>query len=347
MRGLELSEKFFHEVVYPILQTEYQALLPMLAIGFLGSGSEILGFDDELSQDHNFSPRVHIFVTEPQGEPFMATIRQTIIDAAPAHYLGFALQQDEWLAFVQVTPLEAFFLDYLQMRHFPQSPQDWLKLDEQKLLELTAGKVFFDPQGRLQQMRERLDAYPDVVRYFLLYQGFVRLSEVGAIERTVRRGDPIATALYQAFFIYFAIKVLHLYKRRYCPYKKWMGHHLQYLGDEGRWLKQAIETMLTGSTLQQTREDVIAILTFLGGLVLGELDLDATELELRPDRLQLIPFAWDPVLSALKAALPVALLELPPVITPQPWWGLLFDMEGLGSSYQATLEANLDFLRQE
>lgn len=347
MCGIELSERFFHDVIDPILQAQYQPWLPFFAAGLIGSGSEVLGFDDDLSQDHNFSPRVQLFVAQPSLEPLIDTLRHTIVAAAPTHYLGFALQQDQWLSFIEVAPLDAFFLNYLHLADWPRTPQDWLKLDEQKLVELTNGKVFFDPQGRLQQRRALLHFYPDDVRIFLLYQGFVRLSEVGAIERTIQRGDRIATELYRAFFVYFAIKVFHLYCRRYCPYHKWMGRHLQTLGDNGVKLHQLLETMMTTVDLSATRTGVIDILHFLSEPILQELGVDLTNIPPSHERLHLIDFDWDCVLTALKRVLPDELQRLSPVITPKNMWGLLFDMEGLGSDHRATLQANLDFLRQE
>ncbi len=347
MRGLELSQAFFHDVIHPVLQTHYQPLLPFLAAGLVGSGSEVLGFDDAISQDHNFSPRVQIFVTEPVIEPQIDAIRQTILAAAPAQYLGFHLQHDQWLSFIEVAPLDAFFQSYLTIDHWPRTAQDWLKLDEQKLLELTSGKVFFDPQGRLEQRRALLYFYPDNVRYFLLYQGFTRLSEVGAIERTIQRSDVIATELYRAFFVYFAIKVLHLYRRRYCPYRKWMGRSLQTLGDDGRRLHQLLQAMLTTVDLPATHTGVNNVLTFLSDLMVHELTLNPADAPPSHMHLHLINFDWDRILTALKARLPDELLHLSPVVTPQSMWGITFDMDGLGSDYRSTLQANLDFLRQE
>ena len=55
MNGLELSNAYFLEAVQPILD----ARLPGLAFSAarLDSGSDVLGFDDETSQDHAHSAR--------------------------------------------------------------------------------------------------------------------------------------------------------------------------------------------------------------------------------------------------------------------------------------------------
>jgi hypothetical protein len=54
--GLELSRNFYHELVRPILDVDFPGLLYSAAL--LGRGSEVLGFDDEMSTDHDWKLRV-------------------------------------------------------------------------------------------------------------------------------------------------------------------------------------------------------------------------------------------------------------------------------------------------
>lgn len=48
--GLELSRLFYLEAVKPILDTDFSDL--QYGSALIGSGSEILGFDTEMSADH-------------------------------------------------------------------------------------------------------------------------------------------------------------------------------------------------------------------------------------------------------------------------------------------------------
>ena len=52
MNGLELSRAFYETYGLPMLRTQFPELLPLLAVGLIGSGSECFGFDDEVSRDH-------------------------------------------------------------------------------------------------------------------------------------------------------------------------------------------------------------------------------------------------------------------------------------------------------
>ena len=60
MNGLELAESYFETYGRPMLEKEFPHLLPYLAAGLCGSGSECFGFDDEISRNTDFSPTIRI-----------------------------------------------------------------------------------------------------------------------------------------------------------------------------------------------------------------------------------------------------------------------------------------------
>ena len=70
--GLELSRRFFEEAVEPILETEFPGL--RFAAALVGSGSEVLGFDTEMSSDHHWGPRVMLFLDEEDHARWAASI---------------------------------------------------------------------------------------------------------------------------------------------------------------------------------------------------------------------------------------------------------------------------------
>ena len=61
--GLDLAEGFFKDAVYPILESHQPKLKYSAAL--IGFGSEVLGFDTEMSMDHHWGPRVMLFL-EPK-----------------------------------------------------------------------------------------------------------------------------------------------------------------------------------------------------------------------------------------------------------------------------------------
>ncbi|MBO5725577.1 MAG: hypothetical protein J6S00_00770, partial [Clostridia bacterium] len=62
MKGLELASSFFEEYGKEMLNTQFADVLPYIAVGLVGSGSECYGFDDEISRDHDFEPGFCIFI---------------------------------------------------------------------------------------------------------------------------------------------------------------------------------------------------------------------------------------------------------------------------------------------
>ncbi len=61
--GLQLAREFYAEVVHPLLdgRVPYAAAL-------LGPGSEVLGFDSRRSTDHDWGPRLQIFLSDRDAE---------------------------------------------------------------------------------------------------------------------------------------------------------------------------------------------------------------------------------------------------------------------------------------
>ena len=62
MNGLELSRAYYEAWGEPMLREKFPELLPRIAVGLCGSGSECFGYDDEVSRDHDFEPGFCIFL---------------------------------------------------------------------------------------------------------------------------------------------------------------------------------------------------------------------------------------------------------------------------------------------
>ena len=62
MKGIEVSNRYFEQFGMPMLEKEFGELLPYLACGIAGGGSECFGFDDGVSLDHEFEAGFCIFL---------------------------------------------------------------------------------------------------------------------------------------------------------------------------------------------------------------------------------------------------------------------------------------------
>lgn len=339
MNGISLSEAFFRDCVAPLVAKRPAWDLQSFSAAILGDGSEVLGYADEISQDHNFSPRVLLFLEDETYDRVGPALLDDLRKALPASYRGHTLLWTEYRRALDVVPLRRFFFQYLDLHELPDTAVEWLRCEEQRLLELTAGKVFHDPGGRLGQIRQRLRFYPPDVRLFLLRLAFMRLSECAGAERCIQRGDRLALHAYTAYFTFFAIKTAHLIERRYCPYHKWMARSLLDLEPLGTEVHRTLLVLTNAPTLDAIRDAMLAVLQLLGTRITDELGLPPPRVG-ATDGLRLLAFDWDAVIRPLSVRIPDALRHLSPLISPAGYSGQIFDYSGYGSTYRELLEQN-------
>ncbi len=213
--GQELSRRFYAEAVRPMLVTHFPDLAHSAAL--LGRGSEVLGYDDAMSGDHNWEPRVIIFLRENDHASVGDAVTELVGDATLREFAGRPSE-------VTVTALADYVgrqldLDLSQ----PITARDWLTLPEQRLIMVTAGAVFHDEVG-LQDVRDRLAYYPRDVWLYLMISAWWRIHpENNLVGRTGYAGDELGSALLGARLVHDIMTLAFLLERRYAPYKKWFG----------------------------------------------------------------------------------------------------------------------------
>jgi hypothetical protein len=85
--GVELSGRYFRDLVEPILAREFPDLRYSAAL--IGYGSEILGFDTPMSTDHNWGPRVLLFLSPEDQARLDAVIIAHLDERIPETFLGW------------------------------------------------------------------------------------------------------------------------------------------------------------------------------------------------------------------------------------------------------------------
>ena len=85
--GLQLSEALFREAVAPILTREFPGLIYSAArIGF---GSDVLGFDTIRSTDHEWGPRLQLFLSEADAATHEPAIVELLRHTLPLEIRGY------------------------------------------------------------------------------------------------------------------------------------------------------------------------------------------------------------------------------------------------------------------
>ncbi len=99
MTGQQLARQYYETLGRPALAAHFPALVPRMAVGLAGEGSECFGFDDALSRDHDWGAGFCIWLEEDDFRQYGAQV-QAVYDSLPAEKAGFPIrrQQDEYSA---------------------------------------------------------------------------------------------------------------------------------------------------------------------------------------------------------------------------------------------------------
>ncbi|MDC5695792.1 DUF4037 domain-containing protein [Intrasporangium calvum] len=213
--GAELSRRWYVEVVQPVLRARFPGLPHAAAL--LGRGSEVLGFDDEMSTDHDWRPRVLLFLTEEDEEARGDEVRAALRRGVPPTFAGRPVH-------AEVHTVRGYVRQQLELDLDRDiQPRDWLTLPEQGLRMFTSGPVFRDEVG-LQAAQDRLAYYPRDVWLYLMITGWWRVHpEVNLVGRAGAAGDELGSALIGWRIVGDLMRLAFLMERQYAPYSKWFG----------------------------------------------------------------------------------------------------------------------------
>ena len=238
LRGLELSRRYYFEVVRPILDREYPDL--SYAAGLIGPGSEVQGWDDDESTDHHWGLRLQVLVDEKK-ENLLGEVDQTLRSQLPHRFLGHTTNFSDPDEFGVRLPIEK---DTGPVKHMIEcktvsaylkeriglatldglADEQWLGFLPQRLRELARGEVFHDGPGTLTAIRKRLAWYPRHIWFELMARVWDELDEEEAfVGRAGNVGDDRGSRLLAARQIHRLMRLTLLMEREFPPYGKWLG----------------------------------------------------------------------------------------------------------------------------
>lgn len=268
IKGLELSGQFYTEIVAPVLKIHFPQVSYSAAL--IGWGSEILGFDDVQSTDHNWGLRSQIFLSLEDFEKYSRQINQTLDENLPDEFRARPVKfeivanddqrgkSENFRHQINIETIEGFFRRYLGCNpHENLKAADWLTFPEHKLLGVTSGKVFSDDSGKLENIRQKFAYFPRDVWLYMLAAQWTKLFEEQAFAgRCGQVGDELGSALITARQIKNLMRLCFLIERRYAPYSKWFGSAFSRL-DCAAQLKPVFEKVLSAKDWR-TRQNFLA-----------------------------------------------------------------------------------------
>lgn len=259
MKGIEISKAFFEEYGKPVLKNDFPHLLPYLAAGLFGSGSECFGFDDDISRDHDFEPGFCLFLPD-----------ESIVDRKDAFNLerAYAKLPKEFMGLKRnvlspvggarhgVLRIDEFFKDKIGSSDGKLNIADWFTIPENYLAEVTNGEIFFDNFGLVTQIRDNLKRYPDDIMKKKLAGNLLLMAQSGQYnyKRCIDHKEPAAAQLAVFEFVKSASNVIFLLNRKYQPYYKWSFRALRSL-DLLSLEAEIMEYLLTTNNEPETSEE--------------------------------------------------------------------------------------------
>ena len=234
MKGLELCKKFYEELGAPMLQDQFSSVLPFLAVGLVGSGSECYGYDDEISRDHDFEPGFCIFIPDDDVIESRTVFQlERAYAKLPKEFMGFERNLISPVGGNRhgVITIGDFFEAKVGRRDGELSLSDWFSIPEYALAEAVNGCVFADHYGQFTEIREKLQYYPEDIRLKKLCGNLLLMGQAGQYNysRCLSRNETAAAQLAAIEFVKSSVQVIFLLNKIYMPYYKWSFRALREL----------------------------------------------------------------------------------------------------------------------
>jgi len=237
--GMELAEGFYHDVVGQLIKKQFPEL--KFAAALMGGGSDVLGFDTKDSMDHDWGPRLQVFVENGSDPKLENDIRTYLQTSLPFDYRGFPTnfrnkanekrvrimsRTDEYPVnhLIEVATPGKFAQARIGVdASQPLTEREWLSISQNRFLEVVAGKVFHDEIG-LNDLRARINWYPKEIWFFMMGCLWWRMRRW---ERSMGHsgylGDNLGASVLAGRIARDIMRIAFLMEKTYAPYSKWFG----------------------------------------------------------------------------------------------------------------------------
>lgn len=252
MRGLERARELYESRGKELIHRLFPEYEDKIAVGLAGHGSECFGYDDELSEDHDFEEGFCLWIDDDTDREIGLALSRAYRQLKGGGGKSSALAEQSR----GVRRIGDFYRRYTGCAGAPDSWQAWLYLPSHALAEASNGQVWRDDRGLFSSIRrEILTGMPEDVRKKRLAAKLITMAQAGQYNysRCISHGEEGSAMLAMAEFVNAACASVFLLNRRHMPYYKWqfraMGE-LEKLGD----LRETLEFLLTGENDEAGRK---------------------------------------------------------------------------------------------
>ena len=276
MNGLEISRAYFCEYGMPMLEEKFPELLPHIAAGLFGSGSECFGFDDELSRDHDFDPGFMLLLP---GEGVIDRKQEFALERAyaalPKEFMGVERPMMAPVGGSRrgVMRMDDFFKEKTGSTSGNLTMEQWLAVPSYALAEAVNGQVFFDGSGELTKVREALAHYPEDVRRKKLAGNLLLAAQAGQYNylRCLRHGETAAAQLAVIAFAQSVMEIVFLLNDAYQPFYKWQFRAIRAL-PKLPFAAELVDYLITTNNDGRLAQDKYEVIEDISADIIAELE---------------------------------------------------------------------------
>ena len=247
---IEQSRRLYEQGVAPMIRRKFPEYESRIAAGMAGEGSDCFGYDDRISQDHDYGVGVCLWLTDEDAKQIGSALQSAYQQAAAMWLSGNRAAgaspegQSGRLHHLHqrrgAQTIRQFYYANLNVMIDPAEPAVtdgiWFYTDEWRFAAAVNGAVFRDDLGQFTRIRELLlRYYPDRIWRMRLANALHNYASAmqANYARYMARKDPVAAAFCKTRSIDAAMDILFLIRRRFAPYYKWKFRAFQDLEGSG------------------------------------------------------------------------------------------------------------------
>jgi len=232
LTGLAISQEFIRSILLPLLQAELQEDYDRIAVAVVGTGSDVLGLDDEISRDHHWGPRANVMYLRADASRLESRVNNAS-GKVPTKFGQFDVQVNiNNMTGVCGCEIESFFGRFLGTDRLPSREVDWLELCEVDLFHVTAGTIVYDGLGQLTHLCNAFSQYPENVWKKRLADWCMYVTGRDApynLHRVSKRQDDLTCTIYFGLCVKRLMELCFTLNRQYAPYTKWQNRMFREL----------------------------------------------------------------------------------------------------------------------
>ena len=276
LTGLERAE-IVTKYTSEFIKVKYPDLYSRICLALVGVGSECLGFDDEISEDHDFSSRCQLFLDDSDYKTYKSNLESSLkIFCKDLESLTSNLKDVN----IEIMPISNFYKYYTLFENGPKTESEYRKVPMDLLCVATNGKVFLDNLGKFSEIRNRLlNFYPEDIRLKKIAFQLNKMAQSGQYNysRMIKRGDTVAANIAQGEFVKHYLEFVHLLNKKYMPFYKWSYRSACSLEILGNFTQENLKKLSEASIYE--KESIIEKICLTVVNTLNELGLSHSKID--------------------------------------------------------------------